>query len=202
MEYIKKNFLTLLIVILLFIIFIQDVKRSKIVEKPTIKRDTVWVQKDSVIYSRPLITKTILPTIIEKHYIADTNKVKLTEQYNELVKLYLSKNIHNEKIKIDSLGYVDITDTVSKNLIQGRKISYDLKYPIVTNTVTLSPLRNNQLYYGGGIELNPSQLINQFNAGLLLKTKSDHIYSVYGGIKTDGQFQIGLQSYWKISFKK
>lgn len=202
MEFIKKNFLTLLLVILLFVIFIQDVKRPKIVEKPTIKRDTVWVQKDSVIYSRPLITKTILPTIIEKHYIADTNKVKLTKQYNELVKLYLSKNIHNEKIKIDSIGYVDITDTVSKNLIKSRKISYDLKYPIITNTITLPYKPRNQVYIGGGIQGNVITPINQVDVGFLYKNKKDKIFGGFVGININSQIQYGGKMYWKINLRK
>jgi hypothetical protein len=90
---------------------------------------------------------------------------------------------------------------VSKNLIIGRKTSYKLKYPIITNTITLPPIRKNQLYYGGGLEYKPL-IGEEINIGILLKTKSDQIYSVYGGIDSRGNYQIGLQSFWKIKLHK
>lgn len=203
MEFIKKNFLFILILILVLIIFLERCERLQTASNlPKIVKDTVWIQKDSVIYSNPTLVKTILPTVIEKHYIADTNKVKLTQQYNELVKLYLSKNIHNEKIKIDSIGYVDITDTVSKNLIKGRKISYDLKYPIVTKTITLPSEKRNQLYLGGGIQGNLLTPVNQVDVGILFKSKKDKIFGGTVGLDINGQIQYGVKSYWKISFRK
>ena len=203
MEFIKKNLVFILILVLVIIIFLERWEKIKIASnKPKIVRDTVWVQKDSIIYTNPRLEKTILPTIIEKYYIADTNKIKLTQQYNELVKLYLSKNIHNEKIKIDSIGYVEITDTVTKNLIKGRKLSYDLKYPIITNTITLPAVKRNQLYIGGGIQGNPITPINQVDVGILFKNKKDQIYGGFGGIDINGQFQYGVKMYWKLSFRK
>lgn len=203
MEFIKKNFLFILIILLVLIIFLERCERLQTSSNlPKIVKDTVWVQKDSVIYSNPTLVKTILPTVIENHYIADTNKVKLTQQYNELVKLYLSKNIHNEKIKIDSIGYVEITDTVSKNLIKGRKFSYDLKYPVITNTITLPPEKRNQLYIGGGIQGNLLNPVNQVDVGLLYKNKKDKIFGGTVGLDINGQIQYGVKSYWKISFRK
>lgn len=207
MEFIKKNFLFVVILSLVVIIFLERWEKVKIASnKQTIVKDTVWLQKDSIIYSNPRLEKTILPTIIEKHYIADTSKVKLTEQYNQLVKLYLSKNIHKEKVNIDSIGYIEITDTVTKNLIKGRKLSYVFNYPVITktitNTITNPVVKRNQLYFGGGLQGNPITPVKQIDAGILFKNKKDQIYEVFGGLDINGQFQYGAKMYWKLSFRK
>lgn len=203
MEFIKRNFLFVLVLILIGIIFVERWEKVKIVERlPSIVRDTVWVKTSNTINTKPLLTETILPTIVEKYYIADTNKVKLTEQYNELVKLYLSKNIHKDTIKIDSIGSITITDTVTKNLIKGRKVFYDLKYPVITNTITLSYKPRNQLYYGGGVQGNLINPINQVDIGILYKNKKDQIYGGLVGLDINGQVQYGLKMYWKLSFRK
>jgi hypothetical protein len=42
----------------------------------------------------------------------------------------------------------------------------------------------------------------ELNLGLLLKNKKDQIYNIYGGVDTRGDYQIGVQSYWKIKLGK
>ncbi len=204
LEFIKKNFFNFLILILVAIILLQRCGNGggdNSSQKPTIVRDTVWVKTNNTVITQPTIVKTI-PGIPGKEYIPNPNYDKLVLQYQALVKDYIAKNIHKDSIKIDSLGYVKIEDKVSKNLIVGRKTSYSLRYPIITNTITVPQEQRNQVYFGGGLEGNQSQIINQFNAGLLLKTKSDKIYNVYGGVDLNGQLNVGLQAYWKIKLHK
>ena len=201
-NWIKNNFINVIVISLLIVMLLQRCGGPKSpVDKPIIKRDTVWVIKQNTIISKPVIVKTI-PGKPGTEYKPDPNYDKLVKQYQKIVEEYIAQNIHKDSIKIDSIGYINITDTVTKNKIIGRKTSYSLKYPVITNTITLPPEKRNQLYIGGGLQGSQDELLNQFNAGILLKNKKDQIYGIYTGIDTDGQVQFGIQSYWKISFRK
>jgi hypothetical protein len=201
-NWVKKNFFNVVILILVSVILLQKCNSDtpKPIQ-PKIVKDTVWVVTKNTVTTKPVLVKTI-PGKANPKYIPDPNYSKLLIQYQALVKAHIAKNIQRDSIKIDSIGYVHIEDTVSENVITGRKTSYLLKYPIITKTITLPPLRTNQLYYGGGLQGGQKQLINQFNVGLILKTKSDQIYNIYTGLDTDGQVQVGLQAYWKIKLHK
>jgi len=203
MNFIKKNYLYLIIGVLLLVIFLQRCEPGEPITPvpPTTKIDTVWVKHDSVIYSKPKVI-TIIKGVPEIQYVPDTSYSKLVIQYKSLVDLCTAKNVYSDTLKIDSIGYVNVLDTISKNRIQGRRFKYDLKYPVVTKTITLHAPPKTQVYIGGGLQGNQYTLINQFSAGLLLKTKKDKIYGVSAGINTDGSIQYGLQSYWKIKFNK
>lgn len=200
-DWINKNFFNVIILILVCVILLQKCNSKEDKVEPKVVKDTVWVEAKNTVVTKPVLIKTI-PGKVSVQYIPDPEYKKLVIQYQELVKAYIAKNIHKDSIKIDSIGYVHIQDTVSKNLITGRKTFYSLKYPIITNTITLPVKKTNQLYYGGGLQGGQNQLINQFNAGVLLKTKSDQIYNVYTGLDTNGHVQVGLQAYWKIKLHK
>ena len=203
MNFIKKNYLYLIIGVLLLVIFLQRCGADKPITPvpPTVKIDTVWVKHDSVIYSKPKVI-TVIKGVPEIQYVPDTSYSKLVIQYKSLVDLCTAKNVYSDTLKIDSIGYVNVLDTISKNRIQGRRFKYDLKYPVVTKTITLQAPPKTQVYIGGGLQGNQYNIVNQFSAGLLLKTKKDKIYGVYTGMNIDGRIQYGLQSYWKIKLGK
>ena len=89
-----NNILSIAILILAVIIILQRINSSPdIVEKPIVIRDTIWQKKDSVIYTSPKVVQTIPIKIISEKYLPDPNYDKLLLQYQELVKLHLSKNV-------------------------------------------------------------------------------------------------------------
>ena len=197
-----NNILSIAILILAVIIALQRSNSSPgIVEKPIIARDTVWQKKDSVIYTSPKVVQTIPVKIVSEKYLPDPNYDKLVLQYQELVKLHLAKNIQKDSVKIDSIGFVKVTDTVQNNIVQNRKWEYNLKYPIIKETTIQPPKKVNQLYIGGGLQGNQYNIINSINSGLLYKNKKDQIYGISVGINTNGQIVYGVSSYWKIKFK-
>lgn len=200
MEFIKNNFLSVIILGLVLILFFSKGKEPK--STTTIIRDTVWVHTDSTVYTKPQIIKTIPVIYTErtKEYIPDTNYSQLVSQYNHLVDKYLASNLYKDSLKIDSIGHIYIKDTVSNNLLKGRSISYSLKYPIINNYIPVKP--KNQIYYGGGVSGNPTEIINNIHVGALLKTKKDRIVGVNVGLNPTGSLTYGVSSYWKISFKK
>ena len=197
-----NNILSIAILILAVIIVFQRINSSPdIIEKPIVIRDTVWQKKDSVIYTSPKVVQTIPVKVVSEKYLPDPNYDKLVLQYQELVKLHLAKNIQKDSVKIDSIGFVKVTDTVQNNIVQNRKWEYNIKYPIVKETIIQSPKKVNQLYIGGGLQGNQYNIINSINGGLLYKNKKDQIYGLSIGVNTNGQLVYGVSSYWKIKFK-
>ena len=197
-----NNILSIAILILAVIIVLQRSNSSPdIIEKPIVIRDTVWQKKDSLIYTSPKVVQTIPLKIISEKYLPDPNYDKLVLQYQELVKLHLAKNIQKDSVQIDSIGFVKVTDTVQNNIVQNRKWEYNIKYPIIKETIIEPPKKINQLYIGGGLQGNQYNIINSINGGILYKNKKDQLYGLSIGVNTNGQVVYGLSSYWKIKFK-
>jgi len=203
MQFIKNNLLNLVIGVLLLVVILQKCNQPVTPDAPTIVRDTAWVVKDSLIVSKPQIIKSISveshDTIINQ-YVPDTNYAKLVLQYQEVVNQLLTKNILADSIRIDTNGYVKITDTVQKNLIVGRGTQVNIKYPIIKETVTIPPKKVTHLYVGGAIQASPA--INQAGVGALLKTRNDFLFGGSLGVNTNGNLQYGVGAYWKIKLKK
>lgn len=205
---IKNNFLSLIILLLLGMMFLQrcDGGKNTPLESPKITRDTIWIKKDSTIYSKPQLIKTIPVNVnhdfVYTQYLPDTNYGKLIEQYNQLLDRYLEKKIYKDSARVDTNGYVITTDTVSQNQIFGRNYRFHLEYPIIKETITLPAKRVNQIYIGGQIAGNPSQLVRDISVGMLFKNKKDQIFGGSIGIDNAGELRYGVQSFWKISLKK
>jgi hypothetical protein len=201
---IKNNFLYFIIGMLGIVILLQRCDSGDPVLPVTkVVKHVRYIPIKGETVTRPGIVRTI-PGKPEIHYKPDPNYNNLIKQYNELVKAYTAINIQRDSIRIDSIGYVNIEDTVSKNIITGRKVRYNFNIPETTIIKTIrEPAANRtQLYYGFGVEGTRNVLIDQFNLGLLLKTKRDNIYNVYTGIDQDMQLQVGVQIYWKLKLKK
>ena len=203
MQFVKKNFFNIVIAVLAVIIVLQKCTQPVAPEAPTIVRDTTWIVKDSLIVSKPQLIKSIEieshDTIINQ-YIPDTNYAKLVIQYQEIVNQLLTKNIMEDSIRIDSNGYVKITDTVQKNLIVGRGTQVNIKYPIITETITLPAKKVNQVYIGGVFQTGAQT--PQVGVGALLKTRKDFTLGGSLSINTYGDFIYGAGAYWKIKLKK
>ena len=197
-----NNILSIAILILAVIIILQRINSSPdIIEKSIVIRDTIWQKKDSVIFTSPKVVQTIPLKIISEKYLPDPNYDKLVLQYQELVKLHLAKIIQKDSVQIDSIGFVKVIDTVQNNIVQNRKWEYNIKYPIIKETIIEPPKKINQLYIGGGLQGNQYNIINSINGGILYKNKKDQLYGLSIGVNTNGQVVYGLSSYWKIKFK-
>ena len=149
-----NKILVFVIVVLLFTVALQH----KGCNAPNMKADTVtvhdttWKVHDSLIVKKLKVKETIHDTL-PPEYIADTNYPKLKAQYDALVIAYLAKNIYADTVKLDTLGYVAVADTVHKNELLGRSYKYNYKIPTVTitNTITKQAPPKGALFMGGEI---------------------------------------------------
>jgi hypothetical protein len=163
--------------------------------------DTLWKVHDSLIIKKLKIKEVIHDTIqTPPEYIADTSYPKLKAQYDALVVSHLAKNIYADTVKLDTLGYVAIADTIHKNSLKNRSYKYNYKIPTVHTTTTITKYTppKNQLYIGGGMDGNKTSGLTNVNLGLLFKTKSDKIYGVKVGTNIEGQINYGFQLFWKL----
>jgi hypothetical protein len=211
MYFIKNNIIPLIILIVLLLVLLRTCRQTPAATSSTvIVKDTVWIHTDSTVYNEPQILETIPYPVdrITKEYLPDTNYDALVKKYIGLVDKYLATNISLDSIRIDSIGYVRIVDSISKNMIVGRSVNYKLKYPtikeIVTKTITVPEEKRRQVYVGGGVFVDPvadNVLFKNVNAGFLYKTKKDQILGA--GVQWDGKtVNYGLSTYLKLSFRK
>lgn len=202
----KISLSEILVIVLLVIILLQRCsKEPVVVESPKIIRDTTWVYKDSTITKQPQIIKTITVPVEQwnTEYLPDTSSMAiLVKQYNELANKFLALNISVDSLTVDTIGKVYITDTVTANTIKNRKLSYNFKFPTITNTIILPEPKKTQWYLGGTIQGEQGAIISQINANLLIKNKKDQIFGGSVGLNNSGALQIGLSSFWKIKLRK
>ena len=195
-----NKILVFIVIVLMFTVTLQH----KGCNAPQIKADTVtlhdttWQTHDSLIIKKLVIKNTIHDTL-PPEYIADTNYPKLKAQYDALVVSYLAKNIYADTVKLDTLGYVAVADTVHKNELLGRSYKYNYKIPTVTvtNTITKQAPAKGALFMGGGVTGNKNGL-DVLQGGLLYKSKQDKLFGLNIGINGNSQVVYGVHSYWKI----
>lgn len=208
-DFITKNFFSLVVIVLLLVLFVQrcgdDGRSTPIDTGTTVKIDTIWVVKDSVVFAQPQILYGRRDTVYEntKEFIPSADYSELVKQFTDLKQELLTKQTYADTLRIDSMGYVAVRDEIQRNRILERKYSYDLKYPAITKTVTTYIPDDKQVYIGGGIGGNKDNLVNSANLGLLYKDKKDRVFGV-GATKTFSPnlpVTYGLSTYWKIKVK-
>lgn len=194
--------------ILIAIIFLQRLDCGGSDEKParndtTIVRDTLWKHYDTTV-KKPMVIKKIIHDTLPVEYYPDPMYDSLKVQYEELATDFLAKRIYTDTLEIPQLkGLFIVNDTVKYNKLLGRSWTADYIIPKVTETVTitkyLEPER--EFYVGGGLSTS-STSIGMAQTGILYKDRKDKIFGVFVAIVPNGKISYGMQSYWKIKFKK
>ena len=206
MEFITKNFLNLLVlVIVMFMLLRQSNSSNKSIQR---KSDTVTVVDTAYIIKTNTKIKKVFIASTDSSYdvtsdprfIPDTSYETLKAQFTKLSKDYTARNIYKDTLILDSIGVVNITDSVQFNTLTNRKYTYFYKLPIVTTTTTETnyPKQVRQLYAGVGIN---SSGINSINAGLMYKSRGDQLYGFTLGVNNN-QLVYGFQTYFKIKLHK
>lgn len=167
-----------------------------------VTHDTTWSVHDSLIYIKPKPAKIIHDTI-PPIFLADTNYARLKVQYDSLLREFFALKIYADTVRLDTLGYVSVIDSVQKNGLIGRSYHTNYKIPTITVTKTITHYDppKAQLYYGFGLDLNTTFAPTGAHGGLILKTKKDQLLGLNVGTSIDGGINYGFSSYWKIKLK-
>ena len=158
------------------------------------KIDTVYVPKDTIVYKPGKTIYRDKPIYLPISPNVDSLAI-IKDYYSAIVyrdTLHLSENI----------GYVSVTDTISQNKIVGRLWSAKLKKETVHEVMTVKEPATNQLYIGGTVGFDKANLVNFVGPTVMLKTKSDKVYSVSAGYSTNKTVVIQGGILWKIKLHK
>ena len=190
-----KNIQNLLIVVLVIFLLFQkgcssnsDVVEPKVITKIETRWDTITVSKEIYIpkWKTKIITK----------YESDTIIINIPIDTLEILKDYYSKNIYVDKIELDSLGTITITDTVTQNTIISRSVISDILVPTTTITSDIY-VNNREFYWGIGLQGRSDQL-NYLGGEFLLRGKNRQVYGLGLGVNQDFVPVISGRLYWKI----
>lgn len=204
----KLNFTSIIIIALVAVILLQRLgcgggSGVPPVSDTTVVHDTTWQKYDSIVIKKVPV-KQIIHDTLPPEYLPNPMYDSLKVQYNELAREYLAKKIYSDTLKIPQLkGQFIVNDTVKNNELLGRSWKADYIIPIVKETITITKQapQKRQLYVGGGLAANKTN-IAQAQVGLLYKDRKDRIIGAFVGVQPSGQLSVGVQSYWKITFKK
>lgn len=214
MNFIKTNFLTVILLGLVVLLFILTKPFGCGNNKPSVvtTHDTQYVAQPPVYIPQyiPTQTSSQQPIIIPPQYIPSTNSDELLKQYIEVTNKYLAVNTYKDSIQLkdssgNRVGVVNLEDVVSENQLKSRKPSYQLTFPHYYTTTTITNPPKNQFFIGGGLTGNQAQIINGVNVGLIWKNKKDQLYGIHAGAISLGNVitpEFEISTYWKIKLGK
>jgi hypothetical protein len=162
----KDIVIVLLTAVLIFFIG-SEARYTK--SEPVIITDTVYQQKT---FTKFIKGKSIPFVVLDTIYIIDrvTDTITIVKDYNQ-VKVYL------DTMRIDSIGYAYIQDTISQNKIQGRGFSANFNLPTITITKLIEQKSKNQLYLGFIGDLKHSNGQIGIGGSIALKTAKNTLYT-------------------------
>lgn len=201
-----SKFFLIIITVLICIIGIEQCRSFQTRQKPeTIKIDgkkydiinrkidTIYITKTSTIYKPG--KKISYEVLVEKPIY-----IPAKIDTSAIINAYFSKVIYKDTLKIDSIGYIAVTDTLYKNKILGRSWAYNIQQKIIKDQIIVKEAPRNQFYVGGSVITGNGRVL----AGpqILWKTKKDNIYGMNAYIDPYGNPYYGLSLNWKIKLKK
>jgi hypothetical protein len=164
-----KNIVIAILVIIVFL-FLKD--KSAYIGQPSviIDTDTVYQQKTFTKYIKG---KSIPFVVLDTTYLVDEvhDTITIVKEYNQ-VKAYA------DTIKIDSLGFAYIYDTISQNKIQGRGFSANFNLPTITITKVITPKPKNEVYLGVLGDLRAFDNKVGLGLGLGYKTAKNGLFTI------------------------
>ena len=180
-----KNIIIAILVIII-ILFIKD--KSEYIGKPSVivTTDTVYQQKTFTKFTKG---KSIPFVVLDTTYLIDEvhDTITIVKDYNQ-VKAYA------DTIKIDSLGFAYIYDTISQNKIQSRGFSANFNLPTITITKVITPKPKNEVYLGLLGDLRALDNKVGLGLGLGFKTAKNGLFTINA---TTNQYSLG---YYKKIF--
>jgi len=162
----KDIVIVLLVAVLIFFIG-SDARYTKV--EPIFKSDTVYQQKT---FTQFIKGKSIPFVVLDTIYLIDTIKDTIT-----IVKDYNQVKVYSDTMRIDSIGYAYIQDTISQNKIQGRGFSANFNLPTITITKLIEQKSKNQLYLGFIGDLKHSNGQIGIGGSIALKTAKNTLYT-------------------------
>jgi len=141
----------------------------------------------------------------EKIYV-DTQYVPKDVDTAAILIDFFSSFEYKDTLKLpDSLGYVFVVDTITKNRIKTRTFTAKVVERIIDSTTILVKAPKNEFYIGPSVSFNKVTLVNSVGGSILFKpAKSNNMYQFNTGMMTTGETTVpyfGGGIYFKINKK-
>lgn len=148
------------------------------------------------------IVKTKVITKQGKDIYHDTTiyvQVPMNVDTMAIIKNYFAKNVYKDTLHLpDSLGYVILLDTISKNTIESRMFTASVKQRTIKETTIVKELPKTKIFWGVGMGFDKTNYIHHVGANLLINTKCDKLYNIGAGVDINKTPFINASIYWKI----
>ena len=165
-------------------------KTPTVIAEPIILTDTItkWdtVTISNLVYVPKWNTKT---EIIHDTILANIDTVSI-------LKDYYAKYSYIDTINLDTLGYITINDTITRNSILFRNVQPNLFIP--TTTITNTVYINKREFFGGVSVGSTPTAIQNLNGEILFVNKKRQAYGVGVGINNTFTPIYTFRMYWKI----
>jgi hypothetical protein len=164
-----KNIVIAILVIIVFL-FIKD--KSEYIGQPSVivDTDTVYQQKTFTKFIKgKSIPFVILDTIYKIDEVHDT--IKILSDYSRVYS-------YSDTIRIDTLGYAYIQDTISHNKIQGRGFKAEISEKTIYVTKTITPKPKKEVYLGVLGDLRAFDNKVGLGLGLGFKTANKGLFTI------------------------
>jgi len=160
----KDVVIVLLVAVLIFFIA-SEARYTK--SEPVIVSDTVYQQKT---FTKFIKGNSIPFVVLDTIYIVETDTITIVKDYNQV-------KVYSDTMRIDSLGYAYIQDTISRNSIIGRSFNAQIKEKVIYKTITNEQKQRNQLYLGfiGDMRHFNGQIV--IGGSIALKTAKNTLYT-------------------------
>ena len=195
-------------------LFVYEMKSGKV---PFGKTTIVNGQRYEVIKEiHDTVEVPKIHTVVKKgqdiyHETIKHDTIPTNVDTSSILKDYFAKNIYKDTLHLpDNLGFVALTDTITKNQILGRTFTAKVKERVINNTTIVKELPKTKVFYGIEGGFNKADVVSHIGAGLLINTKSDKIFHLGLGVAnrttdgTNGKLSAYVSGgvYWKIKLKK
>ena len=164
---IKNLVIVILLVIIALFIFSEPVYKGATIN---IVHDTVYQQKTFTKYRKgDSIPFVVLDTTYLIDQIHDT--IKIISDYSRVYS-------YSDTIRIDTLGYAYIQDTISQNKIQGRSFKAEINEKTIYVTKTIIPKPKKEVYLGVIGDLRAFDNKLGLGLGLGYKTAKNGLFTI------------------------
>ena len=146
----------------------------------------VYKKGEDIYHEVPVYVDVIVPSKIDTGLI---------------LKKFYATHVYKDTLHLkDSLGFIAVTDSISKNTLVSRSWNAKVNKTTINNTIYLKEI-SRQVYLGGSLGM---QRPGQFSIGgnAILKTKTDKLFGLGVGINSQLQPWVQGAMLWKFSLKK
>ena len=185
-----KNIQTLLVVALAALLLYQRGCSSTPPVEPEIITEVITRWDTLKVATKEYVPKYIRKTVVE----IDTFQVPIDTM--SILRDYYAKYFYTDTIKVDSLGFIVINDTVTRNLISKRDVQSNIFIPTTTINNTIY-LYKRELFGGISVGSTPTAIQN-LNGELLFVNKKRQAYGFGLGLNNNFDPIYTARLYWKI----